>query len=79
MPEIAPVCSTSNIPKQPPIVILPLLMDLEFEKRVQDLCSQILVEQDRERFQELLEELNWLLSSWDNKVQGARPDSQQET
>jgi hypothetical protein len=50
-------------------------MDYEFEKQIQDLCSQIVAEQDRERFRQLVEQLNRLLSSRGKPFQIEKPDS----
>jgi len=42
-------------------------MDAALGKRIQELCSRVAVEQDRDKFLQLCEELNRLLSSRDQE------------
>jgi hypothetical protein len=42
-------------------------------ERVQKLCSLIAVEQDRQKFLELVEELNSILSASDRRLQDKSP------
>jgi hypothetical protein len=41
--------------------------------RIQELCSQIAVEQDRQKFLKLVQELNRLLSAKDGRLQDNEP------
>jgi hypothetical protein len=41
--------------------------------RIQELCSQIAVEQDRQTFLQLVQELNGLLSANDGRLQDNEP------
>ena len=41
--------------------------------RIQELCSQIAVEQDRQTFLKLVQELNRLLSAQDGRLQDNEP------
>jgi hypothetical protein len=41
--------------------------------RIQELCSQIAVEQDRQTFLKLVQELNGLLSAKDGRLQVNQP------
>jgi hypothetical protein len=46
--------------------------------RIQKLCSLIAVEQDREKFLELVEKLNGILSTQDRRLQGESPGGPKE-
>jgi hypothetical protein len=43
-------------------------------KRIHELCSLIAVEEDRQKFQKLCEELNRILSAKDERLQDNKPD-----
>jgi hypothetical protein len=47
------------------------------DSRVQDLCARIAVEQDRERFMKLVQELNQLLSVKDRTLRNNEPSDQE--
>jgi hypothetical protein len=42
--------------------------------RIQELCSLIAVEQDRQKFLKLVEELNRILGAKDERLQQNKPD-----
>ena len=44
--------------------------------RIHQLCSLIAVEQDREKFLHLVEELNAILTAKDMRLQDRKPDKQ---
>jgi hypothetical protein len=46
--------------------------------RIQELCSLIAVEQDREKFLELIEKLNGILSTQGQRLQGESPGGPKE-
>ncbi|MFZ1930990.1 MAG: hypothetical protein WAU50_17750 [Candidatus Sulfotelmatobacter sp.] len=51
-------------------VILPLRLMNKYESdRIQELCSQIAAEQDRQKFLRLVQELNRVLSAKDGRLQ----------
>ena len=57
-------CSTSNIPKYEELVILrDSRMNEADNDRIYELCSLISVEQDRDKFLALVQELNNILSA----------------
>ncbi len=65
--------STSNIRSTANPVILPLRptnlnMTQSESDRIQELCSKIAVEQDRQKFLQLVQELNRLLSAKDGRL-----------
>jgi len=49
------------------------LMNQSDSDRIQELCSQIAVEQDRQTFLKLVQELNGLLSAKDGRLQNNEP------
>jgi len=44
--------------------------------RIHELCSLIVVEEDRQKFQKLCEELNRILSAKDERLQDNKPDGE---
>ena len=51
-------------------------MSKDESARIKELCSLIAVENDREKFLKLVEELNGILSAQDSRLRGNQPDGQ---
>ena len=59
-------------------VILPLHnMNKADSNRIHELCSLIAVEQDRQKFLNLVEELNRILAAKDGRLQSNKSDNQE--
>src|ERR1700722_7575905 len=65
-------CSTSNIQDIADVVILRSMMNPADGDRIHELCSMIAVEQNREKFLELVKELNRILEAKDERFQNER-------
>jgi len=75
VPCVAAYCSTSNIPTMAGIVILTAVtMNKADRDRIQELCALIAVEQNRQRFLKLVEELNRILGAKEERLQNNQPD-----
>src|SRR5579871_219153 len=59
----------ANIPDLRNVVILPFRMDKAESDRIHQLCAEIVAEQDRHKFLRLVEELNRILESQQQRLE----------